>query len=178
MARLRLFRAKGGSEDYIFIEAGEAVSYCYTVRNVGDVSLTNHALVDSQLGTLTLPAITLAPSDTYSHLETVIITATTVSTATWTASGEGNETDGRAMATVRIIPPDGSAPNAPIPDDNPTGSTDTITITETGTLTELAVSMDIAHPSVGDLIVTLKHLESGQEVTLIERPASTTGRNH
>jgi hypothetical protein len=73
-------------------------------------------------------------------------------------------------AMLTVIPENGSAPNADIPDDNSTGVTDTISITASGILTDLNVYLDIKHPNVGDLIVTLEHEESGVSVELVNRP--------
>ena len=75
---------------------------------------------------------------------------------------------------VTVIPENGSAPNADIPDDNSTGVIDTITITESGVLTDLNVYLDIHHPWVGDLIVTLEHMETGVSVELVNRPEAMT----
>ncbi|MCC6874511.1 MAG: proprotein convertase P-domain-containing protein [Sandaracinaceae bacterium] len=54
-----------------------------------------------------------------------------------------------------------------IPDNNTTGASSTITIAEAGTISSLAVSLDIEHTYVGDLRVELTH--GGTTTTLIDR---------
>jgi subtilisin-like proprotein convertase family protein len=48
-----------------------------------------------------------------------------------------------------------SQPNRPIPDNNATGITDTITFTENQTISSVRIGLDIAHPYRGDMRVTL-----------------------
>jgi hypothetical protein len=48
-----------------------------------------------------------------------------------------------------------ATPNASIPDNNATGVSNTLAVTEAGTVAALSVSVDIAHPYIGDLTVTL-----------------------
>ncbi|MBZ0117631.1 MAG: proprotein convertase P-domain-containing protein, partial [Sandaracinaceae bacterium] len=54
-----------------------------------------------------------------------------------------------------------------IPDNSTTGASSTITIAEAGTISSLAVSLDIEHTYVGDLRVELTH--GGTTTTLIDR---------
>jgi hypothetical protein len=76
--------------DSIIIPAGGGgteVTYCYMVENTGNVTFTNHTLVDTELGTiLTNEPVDLGPGATYFLTRTVLITQTTVNTATWTAT--------------------------------------------------------------------------------------------
>ncbi|MEZ4541156.1 MAG: hypothetical protein R3C43_14385 [Chloroflexota bacterium] len=62
------------------------VTYCYTVFNSGDITLTHHTLEDSALGNLLddFP-YDLTPATSVFLTETTSITRTTVNTATWTA---------------------------------------------------------------------------------------------
>jgi subtilisin-like proprotein convertase family protein len=55
-----------------------------------------------------------------------------------------------------------------IPDDDPAGIESTLTIADEGTISSLAVDVDITHPFRPDLIVALRH-PSGQEVTLFNQ---------
>ena len=48
-----------------------------------------------------------------------------------------------------------SRPSVLIPDDTPEGVSDTITMTTQGTLTQIAISVDITHPHIGDLTLEL-----------------------
>ncbi len=50
-----------------------------------------------------------------------------------------------------------AAPAASIPDNAPAGIANTITVTESGTLTEVKLTVDITHSYRGDLKVTLSH---------------------
>ena len=67
-----------------------------------------------------------------------------------------------------------SAPNAAIPDSNMAGITDTISISQfnTDVVTDMNVGVQINHTWVGDLVVSLTHVQSGTTVTLIETPGA------
>ena len=56
----------------------------------------------------------------------------------------------------------------PIPDNSPTGASSTITIAEGGTISSLAVTVDITHTYRGDLTVRLVN-EAGDSATLIDQ---------
>lgn len=77
--------------DEITVGIGVEVTYCYTVKNTGDMTLPLHDLVDSQLGTVLGPGFSydLAPGAsafvTASTTLPTVITGTIVNTATWTA---------------------------------------------------------------------------------------------
>jgi subtilisin-like proprotein convertase family protein len=70
----------------------------------------------------------------------------------------------RTEATLTVC----RQPALPIPD-NPDVS-DTMTITSTGEIQDLNVSIDAAHTWVGDLVFTLEHQDTGTSVTMIDRP--------
>jgi lysyl endopeptidase len=61
-------------------------------------------------------------------------------------------------------------PALAIPDNNPAGVFDLLTIAEGGELEDLDVQVEITHTWVGDLIVNLTHVESGTSIDLIDRP--------
>jgi extracellular elastinolytic metalloproteinase len=70
------------------------------------------------------------------------------------------------------------APNLSIPDNDPTGVTDTLVVPAGFSIQDLDVSINATHTLVGDLIFTLTHTTTGTSVTLIDRPgvpASTFG---
>ncbi|MBA8883804.1 proprotein convertase P-domain-containing protein [Dokdonella fugitiva] len=70
------------------------------------------------------------------------------------------------------------APHAAIPDNNATGLTDTLNVTDASTLTGLKLSIKATHTWVGDLKFTLKKVESNTSSIVIDRPgvpASTNG---
>ncbi len=62
-----------------------------------------------------------------------------------------------------------SSPAAAIPDDDPVGLTDTITITDDQTIIDLDVDLDIAHTWVGDLAITIES-PAGTQVTIVDQP--------
>ncbi|MBE7528546.1 MAG: hypothetical protein HND44_23745 [Chloroflexi bacterium] len=71
-----------------------------------------------------------------------------------------------------------SAPALAIPDNNPAGITDSLSISDIGEISDLNVYLDVSHTWVGDLIFTLTHQETSTSVTFVDRPgvpASTFG---
>ncbi len=56
-----------------------------------------------------------------------------------------------------------------IPDSNPTGVVGALSTLKTLSIQDLNLSLNITHSWVGDLVVQLKHVETGTVVTLIER---------
>lgn len=77
-----------------------------------------------------------------------------------------------------ICPPAGSEcrdPFLPIPDNNPAGATDGLLIPGTGVITDLNLYLDISHTWIGDLIVTLTHVDTGTSVVVIDRPGVPPG---
>ncbi|MDF1513713.1 MAG: S8 family serine peptidase [Anaerolineae bacterium] len=66
-----------------------------------------------------------------------------------------------------------SSPALTIPDNNFTGISDTITVTDPGLLIDMDVAISITHSWVGDLAVTLEHLETGTLIDLVNRPGVT-----
>ena len=82
--------------DEITLPAGGGeVTYCYEVTNTGDVTLTRHDLVDSELGALLNNfTYSLAPGASVFLTATTNIAVTTVNTATWTAYNPARSTVG------------------------------------------------------------------------------------
>ena len=95
--------------DMITVPSGGVdVTYCYTVQNTGNITMTVHDLVDSELGTIlsSFPYM-LTPGASVFVTATTNIAVTTVNTATWTASSVNptsvvSSTD---SATVVVMPP-------------------------------------------------------------------------
>jgi subtilisin-like proprotein convertase family protein len=93
VARIRLTKTVGTTPgvcaptDEITVVTGVEVYYCYTVENIGTLTLNFHDLVDDQLGVLfENEPITLAPGATHEIISSaVVITAPVVNNATWTA---------------------------------------------------------------------------------------------
>lgn len=97
----------------ITVNAGTSVTYCYEVTNTGDITLTRHALNDTELGNLLTDfPNSLAPAASLFVTETAQITQTTVNTATWTAYNPGptDVVSATAAATV-TVEPIGQAPD-------------------------------------------------------------------
>lgn len=123
----------------ITVTAGSEVTYCFQVANTGAVTLTLHELVDSQMGTiLSAFPYALAPGASAFLTQTIPITATTVNTATWTASNPGpvDVVSASAVATVTVAGEPAMALGAPaLASSQPLGTilTQTLTISNTGT---------------------------------------------
>ena len=65
-----------------------------------------------------------------------------------------------------------SNPELPIPDNNSNGISDTIIVTDEGTLIDMDVAIPITHSWVGDLHISLEHMETGTLVNLLNRPGA------
>lgn len=96
----------------IDVVAGTDVYYCYSVENTGDVTLSLHDLVDSELGTIfTGLAYDLAPGSSVNTVAagltiSATIDATTVNTATWTAYNDDIVmAEAEARAVVNVVNP-------------------------------------------------------------------------
>ena len=61
-------------------------------------------------------------------------------------------------------------PNATIPDNNLDGITDSLVINGRGTILDVDVTLNAPHESVNDLVVTLRHEQSGTNQTLMREP--------
>src|SRR6056297_211849 len=62
-----------------------------------------------------------------------------------------------------------SAPGLPIPDNSAAGIATDIAVSEGGPLASMEMQLDISHTWVGDLIITLEHVESATTVELVNR---------
>ncbi len=74
-----------------------------------------------------------------------------------------------------VVPGSGSFPRVPavpvsIPDDDLAGAADSNVIAQNATILDLEVLVQISHSWVGDLKVTLSHVETGTTVVLIDQP--------
>ena len=68
-----------------------------------------------------------------------------------------------------------SSPNIAIPDRDNQGVTDIITITDSGMLVDLDLYVRIQHTHVGDVRVLLRHVETGTQRRMIDRPGAPPG---
>ncbi|MCC7362583.1 MAG: hypothetical protein IT317_24085 [Anaerolineales bacterium] len=83
------------------------VFYCYEVTNTGSITLTLHTLVDSELGSILNDfPYALAPGASAFLTQTTTLSATTVTSATWTANNPGptNVVESTDKAAVNIGP--------------------------------------------------------------------------
>ena len=96
---------------------------------------------------------------------------TDVMPADCTAAGGTDRGAGTTCATV-ICPAsnDCSAPGVAIPDNDPTGLDDTIMIIDAGVIEDINVYVRVTHTWVGDLIMTLEHVDTGTSVVVLDRP--------
>jgi hypothetical protein len=94
-----------GLQKELELPAGTEVIYCYEVTNNGTITLTQHELVDSELGTLFDGPAELVPGDTMSVTAAVAISNTIVNSATWTAykPGPTDTITSSDTATVTIV---------------------------------------------------------------------------
>ena len=92
-------------------------------------------------------------------------------------NGAFTEVAGTAGGGTPVNYPQTSGLPLSIPDNNTTGVNSTITITDTGTITDLNVRLGVTHTWVGDLVFTLTHVDTGTSVTIIDRPGYTGSGN-
>lgn len=114
---------------------GADVTYCYTVENTGGITLTNHNLVDDQLGMiLSNSSFDLAPGASTFITATTQITQTVVNSATWTADNVTFTVSASDIATVTvpIANPSISVTKTVGLDPTTCATTDSITLSATG----------------------------------------------
>jgi uncharacterized repeat protein (TIGR01451 family) len=97
-----------GTDTTLTVLPGETVYYCYTVTNSGNVTLTQHSLVDDQLGTITNTLSTLLlPGQTISTVAlgfsvSAQIEEQTTNFATWTAVAQTEALSTTATSTATV----------------------------------------------------------------------------
>lgn len=89
---------------------------------------------------------------------------------TETQTETDSEADSEAGLTTSLA---SSSPLVAIPDDDQLGVADTVTIEATGAVQEISVSVDVTHPFIGDLVVTLT-APTGEEAVLSDRDGAST----
>lgn len=87
--------------------------------------------------------------------------------------GFGCDNDPGEPSVCALIPQGCSVNTVAIPDANSVGATDSIVLSEGGSLLDLDVSVEVSHSYVGDLIVTLTHEDTGTSAVIIDRPGFT-----
>jgi hypothetical protein len=81
--------------------------------------------------------------------------------------GTGGTSSTFTFTTANLIC---SSPALPIPDEDPAGVSDTITVGDPGEITDLDIYFDVSHTWVGDLTFVLEHVDTGTTVGPIDRP--------
>lgn len=113
VATIRLTKTVGLNSDLcapsnrLTVTVGTAVTYCYTVMNTGQITLTTHSLWDDHLGIiLNSTPYTLTPGSSLPVTTTVTLTTPGMltNTATFTASDGVNTAVASATATVMVEP--------------------------------------------------------------------------
>ena len=157
----------------IIVTPGTEVVYCYKVENTGDVTLTLHNLVDSELGViLNGTSFPFFPDSTAVLTRAAVIDTSTINVFTWTAYNPGPTDSVSALDAATVIADEfGScrSPNLSIPDNYPTGTIDVMNVTDSGRVVDLDVYLEVNHTWVGDLKFNLEHEASGITTTLIDR---------
>ncbi len=88
------------------LTTGEAATYCFTVANTGNLTLTTHTLTDTIWGDLlTTQTYTLAPGAVFTFTHTATPTTSTVNVGWWTATEGTYTVTAQASATVTVLPP-------------------------------------------------------------------------
>ncbi|NUM44578.1 MAG: hypothetical protein HUU38_07705, partial [Anaerolineales bacterium] len=90
--------------DAIAVAPGTDVTYCYTIQNTGDITVTTHDLVDDQLGTLLTGFVyNLPPGASAFITATTTILVDTVNEGSWTGTtlyGDSVTATDTAIVTV------------------------------------------------------------------------------
>ena len=96
-----------GSGDSIVVQPGTLVTYCYEMLNNSPITLTDHTLIDNQLGLfLNSDATILAPASSFVFSTSAVVTQTTLNSATWTAIDSfSNNSVANDNATVTALTP-------------------------------------------------------------------------
>jgi subtilisin-like proprotein convertase family protein len=126
-------------------------------------------------GTLTFNPNEMSKTFTVTPINDII--AECSETVTLTLSNPSNAILGDIyQATLHMIDDDSnticSSPNLPIPDNNTTGVTSSLVVSDSGNLSDLNVSVKVTHTWVGDLIFVLTHVDTGTSVTIIDQPGA------
>ncbi|MCA9960217.1 MAG: choice-of-anchor B family protein [Anaerolineales bacterium] len=70
-----------------------------------------------------------------------------------------------------------SMPNIAIPDNNANGVSNDLTVSGSGSISDLDVSLIATHTYVGDLSFKIEHIDTGTSVTIIDRPGFPASAN-
>jgi hypothetical protein len=126
---------------------------------------------------------TLASSPSWSFPAVALNGATPVVYFQSTGDFDGRNPDGNSELFVNnggVVPRSSycATPNLAIPNNNPTGVTSTLAVSDVAGIADLNLFLRIDHTAVRDLIVTLRHVDTGTSRILIDLPgipATSTG---
>jgi subtilisin-like proprotein convertase family protein len=146
------------------VNAGSSISYSVTTAvtagSAQTVTLTVTGLPSGVTGSFSPASVTAGGSST---LTLTAASTASSATATFTVTGTGTSATHTASAQVTVVNGAGcingtfnstDVPKA-IPDNNATGITSVLPVTGNGTVSSLALSLNITHTFIGDLVVTL-----------------------
>ncbi|MBA8884896.1 proprotein convertase P-domain-containing protein [Dokdonella fugitiva] len=129
----------------------------YTIEIATDPAFSNIVATQADITTTSYAASGLNPNTTYYwHVKPT------------NACGEGTFSTAFSFTTANVIC---HAPALPIPDNNPAGANDTITVSDTSEITSLTLSIKATHTYVGDLKFTLS--KGAASSAVIDRPGYT-----
>jgi subtilisin-like proprotein convertase family protein len=128
----------------------------YTIEIAQDDQFTTQVITATVQGTEFTVSEPLAPLTTYY----------------WRVKAENSCGVGKYLETRSFITELKACASAdlPVPDGIGDGTTSEITVSEMAVLTDLDVYLDVTHTWVGDLKFELEHVETGTQITLIDRP--------
>ena len=186
----------GGATAQLFYLAGGAVDVDGDNDGSAESRLTSCREAPPLCAGGATPTPTRTPTATATRTATPGVTSTPVATATGTPTAPVAATPTASStppssATRTVTPtPTATLPPEPdefcdtlsspalIPDNNTVGINNSIVVSSARSIADLNVAVAIAHPWVGDLRVTLTHVDSGTSVVLLDQPgipATTNG---
>jgi subtilisin-like proprotein convertase family protein len=149
--------ATGVSTTPTFSWTGVADAESYTLEIATDVDFTNIVHTASNITGTSYTLTTVLNANTVYYWRVKAVNA----------CGSGPWSSVFSFTTENLYC---SYPYLSIPDDDATGIDDVLSISDATTIQDLDVQLDIEHTYVGDLLITLEHLDTGATVTLIDRP--------
>lgn len=90
--------------DAITVTGGTAVTFCYTVTNVGDAPFSRHTVTDTLSGLLSSFDLTLPPGASAALLYTQAVLADAVVSAAWLAETDFYAASATDMVTIVVVP--------------------------------------------------------------------------
>jgi hypothetical protein len=95
-----------GTTDSLLVPPGTEVTYCYTVTNIGDNTLSGHVISDSEMGEMMAFDYALHPGMTESVLMAMAITQTMDTESSWLAFTTNTDATGTDNTLVEVMAAD------------------------------------------------------------------------